>query len=114
MDAETGRIPTDMTGDRQEHRDLGALIVAARHRARLDQKGLAEAIGVNEDTLGRYERGDARTPAALLRTIARECDVRADWFTQSFDEAPRDAALAALERRVRDLEDRDQRGEESA
>lgn len=103
-----------MTGDRQEHRDIGALIVAARHRAELDQKDLAAAIGINEDTLGRYERGKAKTPAAILRRVARVCEVRPDWFMQSFDAAPRDAALAELERRVRDLENRDQRGEESA
>jgi transcriptional regulator with XRE-family HTH domain len=93
-----------MADSRQADRDIGALIVAARHRASLSQKQLGKELGISEDHIGRFERGAQPVSASRLRKIAEVCGVRRDFFTQSFEQTPGED-LSEFARRIRQLEE---------
>ena len=59
---------------------IGTRIATARKVAGLDQDALAAAIGVNKQSLSRWERGLRSPNAEHLREIARTCGCTADFL----------------------------------
>lgn len=60
---------TDFYQEMQENR-VGNLLEAARLRAGLKQKELAEKVGVKQNMISDYERGKRRLTPAMARRIA--------------------------------------------
>jgi transcriptional regulator with XRE-family HTH domain len=64
--------------------DLGRRLRAAREYRGLSQSAFAEAIGLGQSTIARYENGelpDDRRLGYVLDDWARACQVPTDWFT---------------------------------
>jgi len=68
---------------------LSEAIATARKRAKMEQAELAEAIGVHEKTLGRWERDVTKQPpfAAIVR-IAVATGQPLELFTSAIDTPP--------------------------
>ena len=60
--------------------ELGRRLEAARRAQGLSQGDLAERVGVNQNTIGRYEKGDRHPDPEMLRRIAEALDVSADYL----------------------------------
>lgn len=65
---------------------IGARIKAARESAGMTQAGLANAIGVQGQTIWRYEHGETTPGADVLGRIARACGVSSDALLFGDDE----------------------------
>ncbi|TWD54449.1 phage repressor protein C with HTH and peptisase S24 domain [Agrobacterium vitis] len=57
---------------------LGARL--AELRKGMDRREFAESIGVNDGTLGNYERGDRSPDWAFLATLQREKNINLNWL----------------------------------
>lgn len=73
MDART--VPTWTLADR---------LVKARRSAGLEQEDLAQRMGLNRRTIGRYEKGLAPMYATLIEW-AEVCQVDANWLLTGVD-----------------------------
>lgn len=60
--------------------NIGEKIRLARIQKHLTRKGLAERIGVAENSVRRYEIGEFNPPIEKLVEIARELGVTTDWL----------------------------------
>lgn len=67
-------------GDNELRKLIGSRIATARKVAGIDQDTLAESIGVNKQSLSRWERGLRSPNAEYLREIAEECGCTADFL----------------------------------
>lgn len=54
---------------------IGSAISGARHARGLSQQAIAKAIGVEQETIGRIERGETLVPLDRLMDIAQFFDV---------------------------------------
>lgn len=66
---------------------VGSRIQLARERAGLDQKDLAEGVGVSPRTIGGYESGDIN-PYRKLQAIADRTNVSSEWLGWGDDGPP--------------------------
>jgi transcriptional regulator with XRE-family HTH domain len=65
--------------EEQFFRELGERIASARKAHGMTQQQLADALGIAQQTLARYEGGLSRVPASMLPTLA-------ELLSFSFDE----------------------------
>ena len=71
---------TDFYREMQKNR-VGNLLEAARLRAGLKQKELAEKVGVKQNMISDYERGRRRLTATMTRRIAEALDMPVERLT---------------------------------
>jgi transcriptional regulator with XRE-family HTH domain len=80
---------------------LGERVLVLRHRHRMSQVQLAEAVGVNKNTIARLERGEIKDLAgAVIVRLARVFGVSADMVLGmvELDDAPPVAAAPSVPR----------------
>jgi transcriptional regulator with XRE-family HTH domain len=56
------------------HREMISAVIALRKRAGLTQRQLAEAVGREQNYIGRIETGQRRVDLVELITLCRACD----------------------------------------
>lgn len=66
----------------QKLKRLGAAIRGVREQVGLTQIGLAEKIGVKQNTVSRIETGEADFPVSHLWAIAKACGVTVSELTE--------------------------------
>lgn len=77
---------------------LGVAIDAERVAARLSRSELAELVGVSEESLGRYIRGETEPKLAILRQLASALDQRPqDLLTRADQILSRSTRMAGME-----------------
>lgn len=69
-DREMSEIVALLLDDEMPAGRLGTLMRAARKRAGMKRRAAAKRAGISADDLRRYERGDARVPAAVCARLA--------------------------------------------
>lgn len=62
------------------HKIVGGLLKQARLDAAKNQEDVAGQVGVDEQTIGAYERGEQEIPFLHLEEMARYLDVSVDYF----------------------------------
>ncbi len=68
-----------------KYREIGYRITIAREEAGLNQKDLAERLGISQATLSNYEKGKRRVYLPQLQKIAEELGRPLDYFLQPID-----------------------------
>jgi transcriptional regulator with XRE-family HTH domain len=68
-----------------KYREIGYRIAIAREEAGLNQKELAERLGISQATLSNYEKGKRRVYLPQLQQIAEELGRALDYFLQPID-----------------------------
>jgi ribosome-binding protein aMBF1 (putative translation factor) len=63
-----------------EQKTLGQAIAIARRYRQVDQQELARRIHTHRVQMSRYETGQHKIPALVLKKIAQELNVSADWL----------------------------------
>jgi transcriptional regulator with XRE-family HTH domain len=63
-----------------ENKKIGTNIVIIRKRLGLKQHELASVLEVTNNTMGRYERGEAEISAALLKVLSNKTKVPVNFF----------------------------------
>ncbi len=63
-----------------KYREIGYRITIAREEAGLNQKDLAERLGISQATLSNYEKGKRRVYLPQLQKIAEELGRPLDYF----------------------------------
>ena len=59
---------------------IGSRIALARKAVKLNQEQLGELIGVNKQTISRWERGERTPDGPLLYEITMHCNCSADFL----------------------------------
>lgn len=68
-----------------KYREIGYRIAIAREEAGLNQKDLAERLGISQATLSNYEKGKRRIYLPQLQNIAEELGRPLEYFLQPID-----------------------------
>jgi len=68
-----------------KYREIGYRIAIAREEAGLNQKELAERLGISQATLSNYEKGKRRIYLPQLQKIAEALGRPLDYFLQPID-----------------------------
>ena len=83
---------------------LATRLKVARVGAGLDQKDLAQTLGVSRGTISNWERGASEPPLGLAVALAQATGVTLDWLAEGINEkAPADETAGADESRLSDL-----------
>jgi len=82
MGAMTKRDPDEAS----QLRALGERVRVAR--GSMTQSALAEATGINQSTLSKYERGESEPGTFSLAAIARVCRVPLTWLATGEGDGP--------------------------
>lgn len=91
-------VPGGEDGDRRAfRRRLGVTLGRVRRRlTNLTQQDVADHLGVDVETVGRYERGEREPKAFELHRLAIKYDVPGEWFMFPTDSVTElDARIAA-------------------
>lgn len=67
------------------YREIGLRIQIAREDARLNQKELADLLGLSQSTLSNYEKGKRKFYLAQLQAIAQQLGKPLDYFLRPLD-----------------------------
>jgi len=81
----------------QNHLWLYPNLVSAR-KATCSQKELSEQIGISQQEISRYERGEVKAPINYLKDVASVCHVSVDYLLGS--EIPSESNLSAEEEKI--------------
>lgn len=68
-----------------KYKEIGYRITIAREEAGLNQKELAEMLGISQATLSNYEKGKRRLYLPQLQKIADALDKPLQYFSQPID-----------------------------
>ena len=68
-----------------KYKEIGYRITLAREEAGLNQKELAEILGISQASLSNYENGKRRVYLPQLETIAKVLSKPLDYFSQPID-----------------------------
>ena len=71
--------------DVMKYREIGYRIAIAREEAGLNQKDLAERLGISQATLSNYEKGKRRVYLPQLQKIAEDLGRPLEYFLQPID-----------------------------
>lgn len=71
--------------DNVKYREIGYRIAIAREEVGLNQKELAERLGISQATLSNYEKGKRRIYLPQLQKIAEALGRPLDYFLQPID-----------------------------
>jgi transcriptional regulator with XRE-family HTH domain len=71
-----------------KYREIGYRITIAREEAGMNQKDLAERLGISQATLSNYEKGKRRVYLPQLQNIANAVGRPLDYFLQPIDPVP--------------------------
>ena len=71
----------------QNHLYLYPNLVRAR-RAKCSQAELAEQLGITQQEISRYERGEIKAPVSFLTDVAEYCGVSVDYLLGRQTETP--------------------------
>jgi transcriptional regulator with XRE-family HTH domain len=69
------------------YREIGYRIQMAREELGLNQKDLAEKLGISQSSLSNYEKGKRRLYLADLQKIAQALEKPTDYFLQPIEPA---------------------------
>ena len=64
----------------QVQKRIAINVVHARMQHSISRAGLAHKIGINNELLNKYEKGELPIPPEDLEAISRELGVDIDWF----------------------------------
>jgi transcriptional regulator with XRE-family HTH domain len=70
------------------YREIGIRIQLAREEASLNQKELADMMGLSQSTLSNYEKGKRKLYLAQLQSLARILGKPLDFFLRPIDGGP--------------------------
>lgn len=76
------------------YREIGYRIQIAREEANLNQKELAEILGISQSTLSNYEKGKRRLYLADVQKIAEVLGKSTEYFLQPVVNVPHNANQA--------------------
>ncbi len=83
------------------HFTLGDAIANARNSTGLDQERMAQLLGVNPKTIGRWENDVTRVPFDAIVMIARITDRDVSWFAEFVPDTEPEPVQAATPARRR-------------
>lgn len=86
-----------------KYREIGYRIAIAREEAGLNQKDLAERLGISQATLSNYEKGKRRVYLPQLQKIADELGRPLDYFLQPIDPSTEPGKTASNHNEVTEL-----------
>lgn len=86
-----------------KYREIGYRIAIAREEAGLNQKDLAERLGISQATLSNYEKGKRRVYLPQLQKIADELGRPLDYFLQPIDPSTEPGKTALNHNEVTEL-----------
>jgi transcriptional regulator with XRE-family HTH domain len=69
------------------YKEIGYRIQIAREEAGLNQKELADRLGLSQSTLSNYEKGKRRLYLSHLQKIAQELNKPPDYFLKPIEKA---------------------------
>lgn len=90
--------------DEQPFAAIGARLQLARKARAMSQGELAEAIGVNRQTIVLWERGASEPGAVKLLRVAESLGTSIDWLLTGAGDGPESTQRSALRAMIRAIE----------